>query len=102
MPSLDYPRSARGLFMRTRVRAAVIVSGLSGWIFYAAPTRAAEGTWVVIPGRPDVPVFVNPYGFDASYTVVERDFGLDRPGQVDPQIIAGPLVVPLPGPRRQW
>jgi hypothetical protein len=23
--------------MRTRVRAGVIVSGLSGWIFYAAP-----------------------------------------------------------------
>src|SRR5205807_7327775 len=50
----------------------------------------------VVPGRPDVPVFVNPLGFDASHTVVEGDFGLDRPGQVNP-IILGPLVLPAPG-----
>jgi len=87
--------------MRTRVRAVVIVSGLSGWIFCSAPARA-EGTWVVIPGRPDVPVIVNPYGFDASYTVVEGDFGLDRPAQVDPRIVAGYLGVPVQRPRRYF
>jgi len=27
------------------------------------------------PGRPDVPVIVNPYSFDARYIVVEGDFG---------------------------
>ena len=62
----------------------------------------AEGTWVVIPGRPDVPVFVNPYGLDASYTVVEGDFGLDRPAQVNPVIIAPPGVLPPPSMARHW
>src|SRR5262249_56787868 len=76
-----------------RGRVGVIVFG---WICYGAPALA-QGTWVVIPGRPDVPVFVNPYGFDASYTVVEGDFGLDRPAQVNPVIISGPHVVPPPG-----
>jgi hypothetical protein len=75
-----------------RVCAAIMLSGL---IIAPAPVRA-EGTWVVIPGRPDVPVIVNPYGLDASYTVVEGDFGLDRPAQVNPQIIAGPRVLPAP------
>jgi len=76
--------------MRGRVGAV-----LFGWICYSVPALA-DGTWVVIPGRPDVPVFVNPYGFDASYTVVEGDFGLDRPAQVNPVIISGPHVVPPP------
>jgi hypothetical protein len=76
---------------------------LSGWIFWGASAFAAEsGTVFVIPGRPDVPVFVNPYGFDASYTVVEGDFGLDRPGQVNPIIIAGPHVLPPPSMRRYY
>ena len=76
--------------MRLRVCAAVIGCGLMAG---QAPARA-EGTWVVIPGRPDVPVIVNPFGYDASYTVVEGDFGLDRPAQVNPRIIAGPRVLP--------
>jgi hypothetical protein len=56
--------------------------------------RAAEGPVVVIPGRPGVPVIIN--GFDASYTVVEGEWGLDRPGIVTPVIVAGPLIAPLP------
>ena len=57
---------------------------------------AAEAPSFVIPGRRDVPVIVNPLGFDASYMVVEGDFGLDRPGQVNPVIVGGPLIVPAP------
>jgi hypothetical protein len=56
----------------------------------------AEAPEFVIPGRRDVPVIVNPLGFDASYTVVEGDFGLDRPGQVNPVIVGGPRVRPMP------
>lgn len=78
--------------MRLRVGAAVIVCGLMAG---NVPARA-QGTWVVIPGRPDVAVIVNPYGYDASYTVVEGDFGLDRPAQVNPRIVAGPRVQPRP------
>ena len=61
-----------------------------------APAMAAEAPSFVIPGRRDVPVIVNPLGFDASYMVVEGDFGLDRPGQVNPVIVGGPLVLPPP------
>src|SRR5215831_1497279 len=75
---------------------------LFGWICYSAPALADGSPVVVIPGRPDVPVFVNPYGFDASYTVVEGDFGLDRPAQVNPVIIAGPHVPPPPTYYRNW
>jgi hypothetical protein len=78
--------------MRGRVGFIVL-----GCMLCGAPAYAADGSpVVVIPGRPDVPVFVNPYGFDASYTVVEGDFGLDRPAQVNPVIIAGPHVLPPP------
>ena len=80
-----------GLFMRMRV-----VALLSGSIIGSAPALADSGTYFVIPGRPDVPVIVNGYGFDASYTVVEGDFGLGKPVQVNPIIITGPHIVRPP------
>jgi hypothetical protein len=77
--------------MRSRVGVV-----LFGWMVCSASAHAADGSpVVVIPGRPDVPVIVNPYGFDASYTVVEGDFGLGLPAQVNPVII-GPHVLPPP------
>jgi hypothetical protein len=79
--------------MRARICAAVI---LSGCVLGGAPAHADGSPVFVIPGKPGVPVIVNPYGFDASYTVVEGDFGLSRPGQVNPTIIAGPHVLPAP------
>jgi hypothetical protein len=51
----------------------------------ASPALAQRGPVVVIPGRPDVPVFEN--GTDISWAVVEGEFGLDRPGQVTPTVI---------------
>jgi len=60
-----------------------------------APASAAESSSVlVIPGKPGVPVVIN--GWDASFTVVEGEFGLDRPGQVNPVIVGGPLIAPVP------
>lgn len=85
--------------MRTRIGVLKVVSALA---LGPAPALCADGTWVVVPGRRDVPVFVNPYGLDASYTVVEGDFGLDRPGQVNPHIVAGPRVVPLLPPIKHY
>jgi hypothetical protein len=80
--------------MAVRHRAVFMVSG---WFFAGMSAQAGDGSpVVVIPGRPDVPVIVNPYGFDASYTVVEGDFCLDRPAQINPTIIAGPRVWPSP------
>ena len=52
----------------------------------AAPVMASEtGPVIVIPGRQGVPVIIN--GRDASYAVVEGDWGLARPSQTDPNII---------------
>jgi hypothetical protein len=55
---------------------------------------------LVIPGRPDVPVFMN--GFDVSWSVIEGDFGLDRPIGTVPTVVYRPygFVAPyyVPGP----
>lgn len=51
----------------------------------ASPALAQLGPVVVIPGRLDVPVVIN--GVDASWAVVEGEFGLARPGLVTPTVI---------------
>jgi hypothetical protein len=60
----------------------------------ASPALAQRGPEIVIPGKPGVPVYIN--GIDASWGIVEGDFGLDRPGMVTPTVIWRPLVVELP------
>lgn len=71
-----------------------IAMGVGVWLSGALPALAADAPAFVIPGKPGVPVIIN--GYDASYTIVEGDFGLDRPGQVQPTIIFGPLIGPAP------
>ena len=63
----------------------------------ASPALAQRGPYIVIPGRPDVPIFEN--GVDVSWSVVEGEYGLDRPNIVNPTIIyrTPPVVVPYPG-----
>jgi hypothetical protein len=84
--------------MRTRVCAVVCC----GWMLCVAPALADSdsGTVVAIPGRPDVPVILNPYGFDASYAIIEGDFGLNKPSQNNTQIIVGSPLSPLVPARR--
>ena len=56
-------------------------------------TRAAfagGGFDIVIPGRPGVPIIIN--GIDASYAVVEGEWGLGRGEQVQPTIYGGRYV----------
>lgn len=60
----------------------------------ASPAFAQREPEIVIPGRPDVPVFIN--GVDASWGVVEGEFGLDRPGEVAPTVTYRPLTVSMP------
>ena len=85
-------------------RANALVAILTGWIICVPPALADSdsGTVVVIPGRPDVPVIVNPFGFDAAYTIIEGDFGLNKPAQANAHIVVGPHVVAVPGPRRYY
>ena len=60
----------------------------------ASPAFAQREPEIVIPGKPGVPVYIN--GIDASWGVVEGEFGLDRPGLVTPTVIYRPLVASLP------
>lgn len=60
----------------------------------ASPAFAQRAPEIVIPGKPGVPVYIN--GIDASWGVVEGDFGLDRPGMVTPTVVWRPLLVDLP------
>jgi len=57
-----------------------------------APARADMGAVFVVPSRPGVPVVIN--GRDASWSVVEGDWGLARPGHMTPTIIGGGRPVP--------
>lgn len=51
---------------------------------------AGSGPVIVIPGRPGVPVIIN--GVDASYAVVEGDWGLGRRMQPRPTVYGGRYV----------
>jgi hypothetical protein len=70
------------------------MAAVVGSVFGTAPACTADAPAIVIPGKPGAPVIVN--GYDASYAVVEGDWGLDRPGHVPPTIVSGPLLVPMP------
>jgi hypothetical protein len=78
--------------MSRRVAASVAVA-LAGFAALAiAPVRADEGPVIVIPSRPGIPVVIN--GRDASYAVVEGDWGLARPGAVPVTVIGGSPLLP--------
>jgi hypothetical protein len=49
---------------------------------------------IVIPGKPGVPVFIN--GIDASWGIVEGEFGLDRPNQINPTVVYRPFLAEIP------
>jgi len=55
---------------------------------------AGGGFDIVIPGRPGVPVIIN--GVDASYAVVEGDWGLAKRIHVQPTIYGGRYIDPVP------
>ena len=63
----------------------------------ACPALAQRGPVIAIPGRPDIPIIEN--GVDVSWSVIEGEFGLDRPGQVTPTVILRPppVIVPFYG-----
>jgi hypothetical protein len=54
------------------------------------PALAGGGFDIVIPGRPGVPIIIN--GIDASYAVVEGEWGLGKGEQVQPTIYGGRYV----------
>jgi hypothetical protein len=73
--------------MRLRM-ALVILTGLTSTAF------AGGGFDIVIPNRPGQPIIID--GIDASYAVVEGEWGLGRNGQVQPTIYGGRYIDPEP------
>jgi hypothetical protein len=59
-----------------------------------SPALAQREPVIVIPGRLGVPVYIN--GIDASWGIVEGEFGLDRPGAVTPTVIYRPYLMSVP------
>jgi hypothetical protein len=70
--------------------------GVTLAVFVAMNSAAlADGGFeIVIPGRPGVPVIIN--GVDASYTVVEGDWGLAKRIHVQPTVYGGRYIDPVP------
>ncbi len=68
---------------------AVIFGGLVV-VSAAGLSRADNGPVIAIPSRPGVPIMIN--GRDASYAVVEGDWGLSRPGAGIVTVIGGSPV----------
>jgi hypothetical protein len=60
----------------------------------ALPALAGGGFDLVIPGRPGVPIIIN--GVDASYAVVEGEWGLGKGEPVQPKVYGGRYIDPVP------
>ena len=73
--------------MRSALALAILIG--TTWMAYAG-----GGFDIVIPGRPGVPVIIN--GVDASYAVVEGNWGLGKGVQVQPTVYGGRYVDPRP------
>jgi hypothetical protein len=71
-----------------------VIIAIAGSLAGHEAARSADAPKFVIPGKPGVPVIIN--GYDASYSIVEGDWGLDRPTGVPPTIVSGPLLAPPP------
>ena len=74
--------------MRAFVTLAVLI-GTAGMA-----CAESNGPVIAIPGRPGVPVIIN--GVDASYAVVEGDWGLDKGVHRQPTVYGGHPIEPMP------
>lgn len=73
--------------MRTGLALAILIGTTAAALADSAPV-------LVIPGRPGVPIIIN--GVDASYAVVEGDWGLSKNVHVTPTVYGGRYVDPTP------
>jgi hypothetical protein len=73
------------------MRAGLALAFLLGT---TAAALADSAPVLVIPGRAGVPIIIN--GVDASYAVVEGDWGLGKSVHVTPTVYGGRYLEPLP------
>jgi hypothetical protein len=69
-----------------RVATALVI------LLGTASASFAAGFDLVVPSKPGVPIMIN--GVDASYAVVESDFGLGKNSHPQPTVYGGRLVDP--------
>jgi hypothetical protein len=72
--------------MRTAIAASALLLAAS-----VCGARADHAPSFVVPGKAGVPVLI--YGYDASWGVVEGDWGLSRPGQLPLAVIYAPQQI---------
>jgi hypothetical protein len=73
--------------MRVWLALAIVIETAAAALADSAPV-------LVIPGRPGVPIVIN--GVDASYAVVEGDWGLGKGVHVTPTVYGGRYLDPIP------
>ena len=73
--------------MRVGVALAILIGTTAAAMADSSPV-------LVIPGRPGVPIIIN--GVDASYAVVEGEWGLGSRVRVTPTVYGGRYVDPIP------
>jgi hypothetical protein len=73
--------------MRTGLALAILIGT-------TAAALAEGGPVLVIPGRPGVPIVIN--GVDASYAIIEGDWGLGKGWHVTPTVYGGRYYDPTP------
>src|ERR1700686_787178 len=73
--------------MRTGLALAILIGTTAAALADSAPV-------LVIPGRAGVPIIIN--GVDASYAVVEGDWGLSKNTHVTPTVYGGRYANPFP------
>ena len=69
-------------------RALVLLIGTT--LPALSPASANDGFSIVVPGRAGVPIIIN--GVDASWAVVESDWGLAKNVHVQPTVYGGRVV----------
>jgi hypothetical protein len=70
------------------VRALLLLVGTT--LAALSPASANDGFSIVIPGRAGVPIIIN--GVDASWAVVESDWGLAKNVHIQPTVYGGRVV----------
>jgi hypothetical protein len=80
------------LFERDDImRALIAASALLLAASVCSGARADHAPGFVVPGKAGVPIFIN--GYDASWGVVEGDWGLHRPGHMRLTVTYAPHVI---------
>jgi hypothetical protein len=70
------------------VRALLLLIGTT--LPALSPASANDGFSIVVPGRAGVPIIIN--GIDASWAVVESDWGLAKNVHIQPTVYGGRVV----------